>query len=112
MGQIATVFFFAKLWRRTEAMTDVEFVTQRYAPSIATTVLRIFKVFFDGVLLNCIVMASVTLAMTKIINVMLNLPQDDIFHLPMIGSVTWSGIILLILGVNFRIFDNILSGWS
>ena len=26
MGQIATVFFFAKLWRRTEAMTDVEFV--------------------------------------------------------------------------------------
>ena len=94
MGQIATVFFFAKLWRRTGAMTDVEFVVQRYEPSAATTALRIFKVFFDGVLLNCIVMASVTLAMAKVINVMLNLPQLAVFELPVIGQVYWPAIIL------------------
>lgn len=98
MGQIATVFFFAKLWRRTDAMTDVEFVAQRYAPSGATSALRIFKVFFDGVLLNCIVMASVTLAMAKIINVMLDLPLTPVFELPVIGEITWPAIILFILG--------------
>ena len=98
MGQIATVFFFAKLWRMTEAMTDVEFIAQRYEPTRATSVLRIFKVFFDGVLLNCIVMASVTMAMAKVIKVMLNLPQSEVFHLPFIGGVDWAGIILFILG--------------
>jgi SSS family solute:Na+ symporter len=30
IGQTATVFFFARLWRRTEIMTDIEFVTKRY----------------------------------------------------------------------------------
>jgi len=105
MGQIATVFFFAKLWRRTEAMTDVEFVAQRYAPSRATSTLRIFKVFFDGVLLNCIVMASVTLAMAKVINVMLNLPVSPVFELPIIGEITWSAIILLILGLSACLYS-------
>ncbi|KKK43672.1 hypothetical protein LCGC14_3168070, partial [marine sediment metagenome] len=98
MGQIATVFFFARLWRRTEAMTDIEFIVQRYEPSRARSVLRVFKVFFDGVVLNCIVMASVTLAMAKIIKVILNLPQTEVFHLPFIGGVDWVSIILFILG--------------
>jgi len=105
MGQIATVFFFAKLWRRTEAITDVEFVAQRYAPSGATTALRIFKVFFDGVLLNCIVMASVTLAMAKVINVMLDLPQSPVFELPVIGEITWPAIILFILGFSACLYS-------
>lgn len=105
MGQIATVFFFAKLWRRTEAMTDVEFVAQRYEPSAATTTLRIFKVFFDGVLLNCIVMASVTLAMAKVINVMLDLPQSAVFELPVIGRIYWPAIILFILGFSAVLYS-------
>ena len=105
MGQIATVFFFAKLWRRTEAMTDVEFVTQRYEPSSATTALRIFKVFFDGVLLNCIVMASVILAMAKVINVMLDLPQSAVFELPVVGQVYWPAIILFILGFSAVLYS-------
>ena len=105
MGQIATVFFFAKLWRRTEAMTDVEFVAQRYEPSLATTALRIFKVFFDGVLLNCIVMASVTLAMAKIINVMLKLPQSVVSDIPVIGQVGWPAIILFILGFSAVLYS-------
>lgn len=105
MGQIATVFFFAKLWRRTEAMTDVEFVAQRYEPSVATTALRIFKVFFDGVLLNCTVMASVTLAMSKVISVMLNLPSSPVFDIPVIGQVGWPAIILFILGFSAVLYS-------
>lgn len=39
MGQVVTLFFFAKLWRKTKAMTDVEFVAQRYAHCRATMAL-------------------------------------------------------------------------
>jgi len=98
MGQTATVFFFARLWRRTQAMTDIEFITQRYEPSRAVSVLRVFRVFFDGVLLNCVVMASVTLAMAKVIKAMLNLPQSAVFELPLVGRIEWSGMLLLFLG--------------
>ena len=70
IGTISTVFFFARLWRRTEAVTDIEFITQRYPPSPAVSVLRVFKVFFDGVLINCVIIASITLAMAKIAKVM------------------------------------------
>lgn len=86
-------------------MTDVEFVVQRYEPSTATTVLRIFKVFFDGILLNCIVMASVTLAMAKVINVMLNLPRSVVLELPLIGDIYWSSILLLILGFSAVLYS-------
>ena len=109
MGQIATVFFFAKLWRRTKAMTDVEFVVQRYEPSPATTALRIFQVFFDGVLLNCIVMASVTLAMSKVINVMMDIPHSVVLELPVVGKVCWPTLILCILGFSAVLYSS-LSG--
>ena len=109
IGQTATVFFFARLWRRTEIMTDIEFVAKRYSPSKATSILRIFKVFFDGVLINCIVMASVTLAMVKIIKVLLNLPDVTLFHFPLFGDVTWVAILLLGLS-GVAVLYAILSG--
>ena len=109
IGQTATIFFFARLWRRTHANTDIEFIALRYEPSLATSILRIFKVFFDGVLLNCLVMGSVILAMTKIVNVILNLPQEVLFKLPIVGSVGWTGIILLGLGL-VSVFYSSLSG--
>ena len=72
IGSIASVFFFAKLWRRTEALTDIEFVVKRYEAGRARSCLRVFKVFYDGVFVNCVIMASVTLAMAKIAKVILN----------------------------------------
>jgi SSS family solute:Na+ symporter len=105
MGQTATIFFFARLWRRTQAVTDVQFIAQRYEPSHQTSALRIFRVFFDGIFLNCIVMASVTLAMTKILKAMLNLPQSAVFHLPVVGDIYWSGIILFILGFSTVLYS-------
>lgn len=109
IGQTATIFFFARLWRRTHANTDIEFIAHRYEPSLATSILRIFKVFFDGVLLNCLVMGSVILAMTKIINVILNLPQETVFELPIVGSIGWTGIILFVLGLVSVLYSS-LSG--
>ena len=86
IGQIATIFFFARLWRRTEAVTDIEFVVQRYQPSNATSFLRVFKVFFDGVLVNCVTIAWVVLAVLKILKVILKLSDDPMFHLPLFGA--------------------------
>jgi SSS family solute:Na+ symporter len=98
IGQTATVFFFARLWRRTQAITDIEFIAKRYKPSKARSVLRIFKVFTDGVVLNCTVMASVTLAMAKVIKSLLNLPSVVLFRVPFFGSVGWAEVLLLLLG--------------
>lgn len=64
-GTLATVFYFARLWRRSEALTEVEIIVQRYERGIVTHSLRVFKALFDGVFVNCIIMASVTLAMSK-----------------------------------------------
>ena len=91
MGQIATIFFFAKLWRRTQATTDLEFIIHRYQPSKATYVLRIFKVFLDGILLNCIVMASITLAMSKILTSILDLPGTGCY-IPFFGTIAWTDV--------------------
>ena len=46
IGSIATVFFFARLWRRTRVLTDIEFIAKRYEPGLATSWLRVFNVFF------------------------------------------------------------------
>ena len=109
IGQAATIFFFARLWRRTEALTDIEFVAKRYDPSEATSILRVFRVFYDGVVINCLVIASVTLAMAKILKVMLDLSDEALFQVPYFGGVTPTVILLLVLGASVVLYAT-LSG--
>ena len=108
-GQMATVFFFARLWRRSGILTDIEFLMKRYEHTPANHVLRIFKVFFDGIFLNCIVMASVTLAMAKVFSVVLGLSDEPLAMLPVIGPVTSTGLLLCLLGAS-AVFYAALSG--
>ncbi|MCH8496128.1 MAG: Na+:solute symporter [Balneolales bacterium] len=68
-GAMLTVFFFARLWRRSGVLTDVEFVELRYDGKPAAW-LRGIKAVYFGLLLNVIIMAWVTLAMETIINVL------------------------------------------
>ncbi len=70
MGGLLTVYFFAGLWRRAGLLTDVEFVELRYDGKSAAG-LRAFSAVYSGLLVNCIVMGWVTLAMSKILNVMM-----------------------------------------
>ncbi len=67
---MATVFFFAKLWRRSGVLTDLEFYELRYSGRPASFV-RGFRAVYLGLFFNCVIMGSVTLAATKIANVML-----------------------------------------
>jgi Na+/proline symporter len=67
-----TVFVYAKLWRRSGVMTDIEFYELRYSGK-AAAFLRGFRAIYLGVFFNIVVMAAVTLAAIKIGGVMLNL---------------------------------------
>ena len=67
---MTTVFFYARLWRRSGVLTDLEFYELRYAGKPAAFV-RGFRAIYLGFFFNCAIMATVTLAAIKIANVML-----------------------------------------
>ncbi|MEO7042932.1 MAG: sugar phosphate nucleotidyltransferase [Gemmatimonadaceae bacterium] len=67
---MATVFFYAQLWRRSRVLTDLEFYELRYSGKPAALV-RGFRAVYLGLFFNIMIMATVTLAAVKIANVML-----------------------------------------
>jgi len=74
LNGMMTVFFYARLWRRAEIVTDVELVELRYAGRPAAF-LRGFRALYFGILMNCLVLGWVNLAMEKILGTSLNLPR-------------------------------------
>lgn len=72
-GMLAT-FLFARLWRRSEIITDVEFTELRYSGPSASF-LRGFRALYIGLPINCITMGWVILAMQKIVVLTLKLPD-------------------------------------
>ncbi len=69
---VATVFFYARMWRRSEVLTDLEFYEIRYSGKAAGFV-RGFRSVYLGFLFNCIIMATVNLAACKIAAIMFGL---------------------------------------
>ena len=67
-----TVFFYAKLWRRSGVLTDMNFYELRYSGKPAAF-LRAFRAIYLGVFFNVMIMATVTLAAIKIAGVLLGL---------------------------------------
>src|SRR6185437_10973311 len=67
---MATVFFYAQLWRRSGVLTDLEFYELRYSGKTAAVV-RGFRAIYLGLFFNIMIMSTVTLAAVKIANVML-----------------------------------------
>lgn len=74
MGMMLCTFFFARLWRRARILTDVEFNELRYGGKPAAG-LRIFHATYRSLIQNTLIMCWVTLAMTKILEVTLNIPS-------------------------------------
>ena len=68
-GSMLTVFFFARLWRRSGVLTDVEFVELRYDGRAAAW-LRGIKALFFGLVLNCIIIGWVALAMETVVRIL------------------------------------------
>src|SRR5216117_2303377 len=69
-----TVFFYARLWRRAQVMTDVEFAEIRYAGKPAAF-LRGFRALYLGIPINCIILGWVNLAMVKILVLILGVTK-------------------------------------
>ena len=79
-----TVFVYAKLWRRSEVLTDLEFYELRYSGKEAAF-LRGFRALYLGVFFNVMIMASVCLAAIKMGGIL--------FDLEPWKSVVYAGII-------------------
>jgi len=72
-----TVFFYAKLWRRSEVFTDIGFYELRYSGKPAAF-LRGFRAIYLGIFFNVMIMATVTLAAIKIGGVLLGADKYSI----------------------------------
>src|SRR6201992_3162111 len=74
---VLTVFFYARMWRRSGALTDLEFYEMRYSGKAASAV-RGFRSVYLGLLFNCMIMATVNLAACKIASVLFALCRWEI----------------------------------
>jgi len=68
-----TVFVYAKLWRRSDVLTDIEFYELRYSGKPAAF-LRGFRALYLGLVFNVLVMGAVSLAAIKFGEIVLGLP--------------------------------------
>lgn len=109
MSGILTVFFFARLWRRAEVMTDVEFAEVRYGGRPAAF-LRGFRALYLAIPINLIILGWVTRAMIKILTISLGvspvLAVGICFVITMayslaagLWAVLWTDLIQFILGM-------------
>ncbi len=86
-----TVFLYAKLWRRSGTVTDLEFYELRYSGKLAAF-LRGFRAVYLGLLFNVLVMASVSLAAIKIGGAMLGLEPWKSVLFAMVATVSFSAV--------------------
>src|SRR6476469_5258492 len=86
---MATVFFYARLWRRSGVLTDLEFYEIRYSGKPATFV-RGFRALYLGLFFNCVIMATVNLAAAKIANVLLGWPMGQTLFICAVLNVAFA----------------------
>ena len=86
-----TVFVYAKLWRRSEILTDLEFYELRYSGK-AASFLRGFRAIYLGFFFNIVAMAGVCLAAIKIGGVLLGLSPVQVLLISSIVTVVYSSL--------------------
>ena len=91
-----TVFFSARLWRRSGVTTDIEFAEIRYSGKPAAF-LRGFRALYLGIPINCIILGWVNLAMVKILMLVLGLSKDQALWL-VIGIIALTSFISTLSG--------------
>ena len=76
MGGMLTTFFFARLWRRANILTEVEFIELRYSGK-AAAFLRGFKAVYLGLFMNVLVIGWVNLALMSLLQVFFGLSESS-----------------------------------
>jgi SSS family solute:Na+ symporter len=88
---LLTVFVYAKLWRKSNVTTDIEFYALRYGGKPAKF-LRGFRAIYLGIIFNMMAMSAVTLAAIKIGGIMLGLEPWQTVIIAGLVTVTFSAI--------------------
>ena len=91
MSGLLTVFLFARLWRRAEVLTDVEFTELRYSGKPAA-ILRGFRAIYLALPINLIVLGWVTLAMVKIIELSIGVDKWVAVGICVFVTLIYSGL--------------------
>src|SRR5690606_14820691 len=84
-----TVFFYSKLWRKSDITTDLEFYELRYSGKSAA-ILRGFRAVYLGVFFNIVIMATVCLAGIKIGQVMFGFDAAETLVIASLITVFYS----------------------
>lgn len=75
-GGMLTTFFFARLWRRANVLTEVEFIELRYSGKEAAF-LRAFRAGYLGIFMNAMIIGWVNIAMMTILEVFFGIPRSE-----------------------------------
>ena len=78
IGGMLTTFFFAKMWRKANVLTELEFLELRYAGKAAKN-FRKFKSVYLGIFFNTIIIGWVNAAMIKILMIFLDIDYHTAF---------------------------------
>src|SRR6056297_641356 len=106
---LITVFLYAKLWKRADVITDVEFISIRYTGKPAR-ILRGFRSLYLAFPINCIILGWVTVGMAKIITVLFGV-QNLVIE---VGSLNLAGewVIILIMYLMIGIYIAFSGLWG
>ena len=96
-GGMLTVFFYARLWRRSGVMTDIEFSEIRYSGKPAAF-LRGFRALYLSIPIGCIVLGWVNLAMVKIVRMIFGVDKTHAL-LYVMGMIAVTAMISAISGL-------------
>jgi solute:Na+ symporter, SSS family len=92
-----TVFFYARLWRRSGVSTDVEFAEIRYSGKPAAF-LRGFRAIYLGIPINCIILGWVNKAMVDVLSLVLSVSEIEALML-VIALIAVTSLISTISGL-------------
>src|SRR5712664_2045482 len=92
-----TVFFYARLWRRSGVMTDIEFAEIRYSGKPAAF-LRGFRALYLGIPINCIILGWVNLAMVKILQLIFGIGKVEALAI-VLGMIALTSAISTLSGL-------------
>ena len=90
IGGMLTTFFFAKMWRKSGVLTELEFLEIRYSGK-AAQFFRKFKAVYLGIFFNCIIIGWVNAAMIKILMIFLNVDYSTAFF--------YIGILMVLIAI-------------
>ena len=98
LSGMMTVFLFARLWRRSGLLTDVQFAEMRYSGKPAAF-LRGFRAVYLGLLMNCLILGWVTKAMTSIVATTLGVSDRNALAICVFFLIPFTGLYVALGGL-------------